>query len=216
MVMKPNLDHKHENPVQNEYAQLAQEYDDHWSFYVATTAQQTLQRLELHPGERVLDIGCGTGVLLAAMGNRFPEVILAGIDPTQEMLDIARKRLSKKVHITRSWAEKLPFSDAQFEVIVSCNMFHYIREPLVALKEMKRVLRPGGSVTITDWSNDYMTCQVYDLFLRVFNKAHCKTYKKRECYQLLAASGFTGIKIDSYKINRFWGMMTATASKTKY
>ncbi len=201
------------NPVQKEYARLAQKYDDKWDFYIQTTLQKSMQNLELHAGEYLLDIGCGTGRLLEAIGKKYPDVILAGIDISQEMLDIAGKRLSKKIHIERSEAEKLPFAAEKFEVIVLGNMFHYIREPMLALKEMMRVLKPGGRIVITDWCNDYMSCQVYGLVLRVFNQAHCKTYKKRECYQLLYSSGFDDIKIESYKINWFWGMMTATARK---
>lgn len=80
-----------ENPVQKEYAQLAQKYDEKWSFYVEATLQQTLKRVELQAGERLLDIGCGTGALLAALEKHYPEAIFDGIDPTEEMLDIARK-----------------------------------------------------------------------------------------------------------------------------
>ncbi len=209
MVMKKN----YENPVQKEYAQLAQEYDNKWHFYVEATLQQTLKRVELHPGECLLDIGCGTGALLAAIEKGFPDVMLAGVDPTHEMLNIAAERLSKKVQLQQSWAEKLPFEEETFDVVVSCNMFHYIREPVIALEEVKRILKPTGRVVITDWCDDYITCQILDLFLRVFNKAHFKIYRKRECYQLLFSSGFDEIKIDPYKINWFWGMMTATAFK---
>ena len=208
-----DLKNDHENPVQKEYAHLAQEYDDKWSFYVEATLQETLKRVDLHSGERLLDIGCGTGALLAAIERRYPDNILAGVDPTREMLDIAGKRLSKKVHIEQSWAERLPFEAETFDVIVFCSMFHYIREPIVALKEGVRVLKPTGRVVITDWCDDYITCQICDLFLRVFNEAHFKTYKKRECYQMLLSSGFDDIKIDSYRVNWFWGMMTATACK---
>ncbi len=203
----------HENPVQKEYAHLAQKYDDKWSFYVEATLQETLRRIELHSGEHLLDIGCGTGALLAAIEKRYPDIVLAGIDPTQEMLNIADQRLSKKVHIELSWAERLPFKDEMFDVIVFCSMFHYIREPIVVLKEGIRVLKPTGRVVITDWCDDYITCQICDLFLRSFNKAHFKTYRKEECYELLLSAGFDDIKIDSYKVNWFWGMMTATACK---
>ncbi|MCF6325053.1 MAG: methyltransferase domain-containing protein [Gammaproteobacteria bacterium] len=202
-----------ENPVQKEYAQLARGYDDKWRFYVETTLQETLKRVELHPGEYLLDIGCGTGALLAAVEQRYPETVLAGIDPTSEMLDVAGERLSNRVQLQQGWASTLPFADDTFDLIVSCNMFHYIREPMVALKEMKRILKPTGRVVITDWCSDYIICKIYDRFLRVFNQAHSRTYKKSECYQLLISSGFDEIKIDRYKINWFWGMMTATACK---
>ncbi len=207
------INNRNTSPIQKEYAHLAQKYDDKWRFYIEATLQKTLKKIELRSGDRLLDIGCGTGALLEKLKEKYPEAILAGIDPTQEMIDIAGKRLLKKVHIEQSWAEKLPFEDEAFDVIVSCNVFHYIREPRVALKEVMRILKPTGRVVITDWCNDYMTCQVLDLFLRAFNKAHFKTYKQSECHELLSLSGFDDIKIDHYKINWFWGMMTATACK---
>ncbi len=203
----------YKDPVQKEYARLAKVYDVKWRFYVEATLKQTLKRIDLRAGECLLDVGCGTGTLLAALEKLNPETHLAGIDPTREMLDIAGRRLSKKVHIGQSWAEELPFADEHFDFVVSCNMFHYIREPLLALKEMMRVLKPTGRLVMTDWCNDYLTCRMLDLFLRIFNKAHFKTYKQSECYQLLLSSGFDGIEIDRYKIDWFWGMMTVTASK---
>ena len=58
------LKNGHDSPVQKEFAQVAEKYDDKWSFYVKATLQETLNRVEVYSGQRVLDIGCGTGVLL--------------------------------------------------------------------------------------------------------------------------------------------------------
>lgn len=52
------------DPVQKEYSQIANRYDSRWSFYVNTTIQKTLDRLEIAPKERILDLGCGTGTLI--------------------------------------------------------------------------------------------------------------------------------------------------------
>lgn len=206
---------KNKHPVQKEYAQLAESYDEKWHFYVENTLKQTLKHIEPKAGDCLLDMGCGTGVLLSMLEKRYPEVFLTGIDPTQEMLDIATKRFSKKIHIEQSWAEQLPFDDEKFDWIISCNMFHYIREPEIVLKEMMRVLKPTGQVVITDWCANYITNQLLDVYLRMFNNAHFKTYKKEECKKLLSLVGFDDINVNSYKINWFWGMMTATANKTK-
>lgn len=203
----------HKNSVQKEYSQMAQEYDDKWSFYVNSTIKETLKRIEIKAGQSLLDIGCGTGILLESLEKTYPDIMLSGIDPTQEMLNVAKNRLSKKVYVEKGWAEKLPFDSEMFDTIVSCNMFHYIREPTVALEEALRVLKPAGRLIITDWCDDYITCRICDLFLRTFNDAHYKMYKKRGLYHLLFSSDFTDIKIDSYKINWLWGMMTAIASK---
>jgi len=87
------------------------------------------------------------------------------------------------------------------------------REPIAALQEMRRVLRPDGQLIITDWCDDYWSCRVCDLYLRLFNHAHFKTYRERECVQLLQEAGYAVVHIDRYRINWLWGMMTARVMK---
>ena len=98
-------------------------------------------------------------------------------------------------------------------MVVSCNMFHYIPEPSAALQEMKRVLRPGGRIIVTDWCDDYLACRVCDLCLRLFSRAHFRAYSQRTCGRLLADSGYGVVQIERYKISWLWGLMTATAAK---
>jgi len=104
----------------------------------------------------------------------------------------------------------LPFAAASFDVVVSCNTFHYWRKPAVGLSEIRRVLRPGGRLVITDWCHDYLTCRICDLFLRTFNRTHHKTYGSGECEKMLAAAGFEDIVLERYRVGLLWGMMTAT------
>lgn len=199
-------------PVMAEYARLAPDYDRKWSFYIQASVQETLARLRLNKGERILDIGCGTGALLHALNSADPTLRLTGIDPVPEMLAIARTRLNDKVTLKQAWAEQLPFDDASFDKVVSCNMFHYIRQPLQALAEIKRVLTPGGELVITDWCDDYLSCKICDFYLRLFNKAHYKTWGLEGIRELLAESAFEQIMAERYRINWMWGMMAARAS----
>lgn len=200
-------------PAQKEFSQLAKKYDKRWSFYIQVSLQETLKRLNIKPGYKIIDVGCGTGVLLETLAEKYPTVELAGIDPTPEMLSIARGRLQQSVQLKQAWAEELPFEDELFDIVISCNVFHYLRNPNIAIQEGQRILRPNGVFIVTDWCDDYLTCQICNWFLRVFNSAHYKTYSKQECYDLLISSGLKDIKIEQYKINWFWGMMTATACK---
>lgn len=131
------------HPVVEEYERLAPHYDAKWSFYVEATTRETLARLALRPGERLLDVGCGTGALLHPLSQRYPEAQLSGVDPVPEMLAVARRRLPREVELRTGWAERLPFEPQRFDVVVSCNAFHYFREPVAALHEMGRVLAPG-------------------------------------------------------------------------
>ncbi len=199
--------------VVEEYTRLAPEYERKWSFYVRATCRETLSRMHVNPTASILDVGCGTGALLHELATTFPECNMAGIDPSPEMLAIARQRLPTSVELKQGWAEKIPYSSETFDTVVSCNMFHYVRRPHEALIEMTRVLRPDGALVITDWCDDYLACQICDWYLRVFNAAHFRTYRAGECRKLLENASVTDVKIERYKITWLWGLMTATARK---
>ena len=84
---------EYEDPVLAEYARLAAQYDCKWSFYIDATTRETLKRICPHPGDALLDVGCGTGTLLQALSSAFPSAKLTGIDPSSAMLDVARAKL---------------------------------------------------------------------------------------------------------------------------
>ena len=201
------------HPVVAEYARLASEYDARWSSYVEATSRETLARLHLKPADRVLDVGCGTGALLRRLATLHPAARLAGIDPVPEMLALARRNLPSEIRLCAGWAERLPFAGGRFDVVVSCNVFHYVRQPLAALSEMNRVLRPGGRLVITDWCDDYLACRLCNLYLRLFSPAHFKVYRQRECERLLREAGHGDVDVERYKISWLWGLMTARVTK---
>lgn len=199
--------------VVSEYNRLAPDYDRRWSFYIGATIRETLSRIDLQPDDRVLDVGCGTGVLLEGLSNTISGTLLAGVDPSADMLAVARQRLDETVSLKQGCAEKLPFPDGAFDVVISTNALHCFRNPPGALLEMYRVLAPDGRIAITDWCDDYLTCQSIDFFLRVFNRAHFRTYGQQQCRAFLEQVGFTVTQLDRYKINWFWGLMTAVGRK---
>jgi ubiquinone/menaquinone biosynthesis C-methylase UbiE len=200
-------------PVVKEYAEAAKVYDKKWSFYVNATTLETMSRLPVARSDRVLDVGCGTGELLARLAAKYPAARLSGLDPVPEMLEVAREKLSERVELRVGWANELPWPEASFDLVVSCNMFHYITHPVAAVQEMERVLRPGGRLVITDWCDDYLACRVCNVYLRLMSKSHYKTYRQAECAALLKEAGHALAHIERYKINWLWGLMTAIAEK---
>jgi hypothetical protein len=76
-----------------------------------------------------------------------------------------------------------------------------------------KILKPNGHLVITDWCDDYLTCRVCDIFLRLFNRAHSRTHGTSECQRMLQDEGLAKISIEKHKIDWLWGMMTATAVK---
>lgn len=202
------------DPVVAEYAKAAERYDEKWAFYVEATTRETLRRMPMTPAARVLDVGCGTGELLRRLRAKYPDAVLGGLDPVAEMLAMARDKLSGKEDLRIGYADSLPWASATFDVVVSCNMFHYISHPVAALREMARVLRPGGTIVLTDWCDDYLACRVCNLYLRLTNRAFYKTYRQAECRELLGRAGFREVRLERYKISWLWGLMTAVIKKS--
>lgn len=194
-----------------EYSAAAADYDRRWRFYIEATIRETLARLPLRGDERVLDVGCGTGELLGRIRARYPGTTLAGIDPVPEMLAVARSKLPAGVDLRTGWADGLPWRDASFDVVVSCNVFHYVSNPVPALREISRVLAPGGRIVMTDWCDDYLACRLCSLYLRWTGAAFHHIYSGGECDRLFRDAGFS-TRIERYKISALWGLMTATAT----
>jgi ubiquinone/menaquinone biosynthesis C-methylase UbiE len=201
------------DPVVREYAAQAHDYDRTWSFYIQATTQETLKRTPMSAHARVLDVGCGTGELLRRVRAKYPEATLAGLDPVEEMLAVARDKLSGTEDLRVGYADALPWRSGSFDVVVSCNMFHYITHPIEALQEMGRVLRPAGVIVMTDWCDDYLACRLCNLYLRLTNRAFYRTYRQKECAALIRAAGFRDAAIERYKISWLWGLMTAVISR---
>ncbi|MGQ3684505.1 MAG: methyltransferase domain-containing protein [Candidatus Loosdrechtia sp.] len=200
-----------EQTVIDEYAHIASRYDKRWSFYISATLRETLKRLDIKPTDTLLDVGCGTGTLLEAISQKYPSAKLVGTDISREMLRIAYRKQFKKCSLVESNSRQLPFHSESFDMVVSCNAFHYFRMPEECLSEIARVLKPQGRIVITDWCDDYIACRICDIFLRIFNRAHFKTYGLDACRRMLRDAGYTNIEAEKYKINWLWGLMTARA-----
>jgi SAM-dependent methyltransferase len=109
----------------------------------------------IHPGEAILDIGCGAGVdSLIAARMVGPSGSVRGIDLVPEMLNRAKENArlvrAENVEFMEGSAEELPFPDASFEVVISNGVFNLVVDKVKALEEVMRVLKPGGRFMIAD------------------------------------------------------------------
>lgn len=103
-------------------------------------------------GDDVLDVGCGTGVLALAARDRVGATgAVTGLDPNGGMLDIAR-RADPSVTWDDGVVEHLPYDEATFDRVLSQFVLMFVSDASRALREMRRVTRPGGTVTIATWA----------------------------------------------------------------
>jgi arsenite methyltransferase len=126
---------------------------------VVRQRRETLSALGLQPGERVLDVGCGPGLLMEDMAGQVgPSGQVTGVDVAASMLELARHRCARfgsRVIIDEADATCLPCGDAVFDAGVSTQVYEYVPDVGSALAELHRVLKPGGRAVIvdTDWDS---------------------------------------------------------------
>jgi ubiquinone/menaquinone biosynthesis C-methylase UbiE len=109
----------------------------------------------IRPGQRVLEIGCGTGNLALLVGLLHPGAEVVGLDPDPKALARARRKAERRslpVRFDRGFAQELPYADASFDRVLSALMLHHLGpgEKERALREVRRVLGPGGSLHLVD------------------------------------------------------------------
>jgi len=117
--------------------------------------RRAVQRLVENQGRDVLDIGCGTGDVAIAVLRKVPSACVTGIDVSADMLAIAKAKtheagLADRVAYQEADAIRLPFADASFDGIISAFCIRNIVDHAAALTDMRRVLRPGGTVAILE------------------------------------------------------------------
>jgi ubiquinone/menaquinone biosynthesis C-methylase UbiE len=141
------------------------EYDEAWSrrveaIYVTSDVvaqrQAVVNMLELRPGERVLDVGSGPGLLAHDMASAVGKTgAICGIDLSDSMVALAQRRCASLpwVDFRLGDATTLPYADGEFDAAVVTQVYNYISDLPTALQELYRVLRPGGRALIldTDW-----------------------------------------------------------------
>ncbi len=134
----------------------AADYEALWQSQLAPAQEKLIGCAALSPGERVLDLACGTGLVSFAAAQAVgPHGSVIGVDLSGRMIDAAWQRAREKslgnVSFARMDAEQLDLPDGSFDVALCSLGFMYMPEPEQALREMRRVLRPGGRLVAAVW-----------------------------------------------------------------
>ena len=195
---------KAEDRQQNERAiwdKLAANYDSNVmeTFGEAYRLTQEAILKTVNARSRVLEVGCGTGILSLGIAPHAGEVV--GVDLSPEMIALAQEKAQngrfQNLTFREGDAYELPFDDSSFDVVLLTNLLHVVAEPSRVLKEAHRVLRPGGVLaTVTDCMAEpapfRVRVQTFGLrLMKLFGTIkYYHFYRKSDLRDLLASNGF--------------------------
>jgi SAM-dependent methyltransferase len=118
--------------------------------------RRLLEQAAIEPGQRVLDLACGTGTLAIEAKRHEPAAVVAGVDGDPEVLARAAEKAGAAglaVELDEGLSTELPFGDARFDRVLSTLFFHHLdlEGKRATIAEVARVLRPGGELHVADW-----------------------------------------------------------------
>ncbi len=160
--------------------------------------ERLLDRIAWTGAEQVLDVGCGRGLMLVGAARRLTTGRATGVDiwqaedlsgnrPESTLENARREGVAGRVEVRTADMRKLPFEDASFDVVVSCTAIHNVydaRERAGALREIARVLRPGGCAVLDDIRHGAQ-------YARVLSEAGCEVRRVGSRIASLALTLFT-------------------------
>ncbi|MFP1152245.1 class I SAM-dependent methyltransferase [Mycobacterium sherrisii] len=116
--------------------------------------RRLVAQAEITDGQRVLEIGCGTGNVSITAKRSHPAAEVVGCDPDPRMVAVARRKAARipGIRFEHGYAERLPYSDGEFDRVLSSMMLHHVSDDAkaAAAAEIFRVLRPGGRLQLVD------------------------------------------------------------------
>jgi len=154
------------------------------------------------PDDTVLDVACGPGLLACAFARVAKHV--TGIDITPAMLDRARALQAERGLTNLAWRQgdvlPLPWPEASFSIATSRFAFHHFLDPLAVLREMARVVRPGGRVVVVDSAPHPAKADAFNAMERLRDPSHVRAMPVDELRGLFHAAGLPEPRVTHYRL----------------
>ncbi|RED76009.1 class I SAM-dependent methyltransferase [Cohnella phaseoli] len=127
-----------------------------WTMRESTFKNKLVRQIQVGPGQRVLDLGCGTGTLTLLLKQAYPKAEVTGLDIDPKVLRAAEKKAENMgidIMFHQGMSFELPYPDHSFDRVVTSLMFHHLtfENKLRTLNEAFRILKPQGELHIADW-----------------------------------------------------------------
>jgi len=213
-----------ENQVSGYYSgRGARGYNTRWRRYTEKTLAVAIAMIDfaaLHhvPEElgrppRVLDVACGTGILLRHLLERVPGMEAYGVDASADMLAQAQEALKDQPHVrlerievNSSGTAGLPYPPQTFDLITCTNALHDIGDPGAFLSDMRRLLVPGGQLLLEDFARRRPASlwAVFEWLVQRVEEGHVRAYTLAEVRALCAQAGLHVVYGKAFPVDWFW------------
>jgi len=195
--------------VERVYDKLASVYDLAFGPALNAGRRRAVERMALRPGDRVLEVGVGTGINAGLYPSACPVV---GIDLSAPMLDRARSRLARDdvrhVSLLQMDAADLQFADGTFDIVYAPYLISVVPEPVRVAREMRRVCRPGGRIIFLNHflSENALVSRVERLISPL--TIHIGFKADLDLDALLGQAALTPVAIERVNFPRIWSLVT--------
>jgi len=195
--------------VEAVYEKLAKVYDLTFGPTLHPGRLQAIQRMNIQPGERVLEVGVGTGINLSLYPK---QAMVTGIDFSVSMLEKARDRVARKglrnMRLLQMDAADLKFSDDSFDIVYAPYLISVVPDPVRVAREMRRVCRPGGRIIFL---NHFLSPNlILSRIERLMSPAtiHIGFKSDLDLPAFLAQAGLEPVSIEKVNWPRIWSLVT--------
>ena len=197
--------------VEGVYDKLAKVYDFTFGPTLHPGRLQAIQRMNIQPGERVLEVGVGTGINLSLYPK---DCAVTGIDFSSSMLEKARERAARKdapkrVRLLQMDAADLKFADDTFDIVYAPYLISVVPDPITVAREMRRVCRPGGRIVFL---NHFLSPNAFlSRIERLISPMtiHIGFKADLDLPAFLAQADLKPISIEKVNFPRIWSLVTA-------
>lgn len=198
----------------------AREYNQHWKVFSEKTHTAILATIDFtqikricearNQPLRVLDVACGTGLLLERLAHLIPCVELYGVDGSEDMLDQAYQALPEAhfAHVLLQNGEEnvLPYAEASFDLITCANSLHNMPDPTGLLRDLRRLLASQGQLVIEDYARRGFpfSWRLFEWFTRCIDPQHVRAYTLSEARNFCQEAGLQVLVARNFPVDRVW------------
>lgn len=204
---------EYKDKLKTHFDEMSSDYSNTLGKYTEPMNYALIKELDGKNFKTLLDVGCGNGIFLSMVLNKF-DVEVSGIDISPGMIEKSKELLDGRADPKVGDSEHLPWNDRSFDIVTCSASFHHYPGPELVLKEMKRVLRPGGILMIADpFTPNNLLRFFVNLFMNFSKSGDVRIYSQNEMQELLEKCGFTLIKWETKgeKLKKYF-IVIATSS----